>query len=225
MSGTEARLTGLNRQEALIYLNYKGGAIPPDVDGQITRCESLVMQTAEPRLTYRRFDVLPDGSLAGTEFRPLGNDVKELLSTSVAVIVFAATLGTRMDALIRRKQIAEMSDAVILDACASAAIENVCDNFCADIADAEKPMYLTDRFSPGYGDLPFSQQPEFCRLLDVERRIGVTLSPGGLMNPQKSVTALFGISPELQKKRFSGCANCTLFSNCAYRKGDTTCGR
>ena len=86
-----------------------------------------------------------------------------------------------------------MADALILDACAGAAIENVCDNLCADIAAAVAPMYLTDRFSPGYGDLPLAQQFELCRVLDVSRRIGVTLSDGGLMIPQKSVTAVMGI--------------------------------
>jgi hypothetical protein len=75
-----------------------------------------------------------------------------------------------------------MADAVILDCCGSSAIENVCDNLCDDLQQAVDG-FLTDRFSPGYGDFPFAQQPDFCRTLDISRRIGVNLSPSGLMIP------------------------------------------
>lgn len=221
----QPRLTGLNRREALLYLGCKGGTITPDIEADIARCEALLLQTARPRIVWRRFPLLPDGSLAGTDFRPQGEDVKTLLHGCEAVILFAATLGAETEALIRRAQVTDMADAVILDACASAAIENVCDNLCDDFAAAEAPLYLTDRFSPGYGDLPFAQQPDFCRLLDVGRRIGVTLSPGGLMIPQKTVTALMGVSPVPVKKRSRGCIDCDLFSTCSYRKEGASCGK
>lgn len=221
----QPRLTGLNRREALLYLGCKGGTITPDIEADIARCEALLLQTARPRIVWRRFPLLPDGTLAGTDFRPQGEDVKTLLHGCEAVILFAATLGAETEALIRRAQVTDMADAVILDACASAAIENVCDNLCDDFAAAEAPLYLTDRFSPGYGDLPFAQQPDFCRLLDVGRRIGVTLSPGGLMIPQKTVTALLGVSPVPVKKRSRGCLDCDLFSTCSYRKEGASCGK
>ncbi|MGM9615575.1 MAG: methionine synthase [Oscillospiraceae bacterium] len=221
----QPRLTGLNHREALFYLGCKGGPVTSDMEADMARCEALLLQTARPRIVWRRFPLLPDGSLAGTDFRPLGEDVKMLLHGCEAVILFAATLGAEAEALIRRTQVTDMADAVILDACASAAIENVCDNLCDDFAAAEAPLYLTDRFSPGYGDLPFAQQPDFCRLLDVGRRIGVTLSPGGLMIPQKTVTALLGVSPVPVKKRSRGCLDCDLFSTCSYRKEGASCGK
>lgn len=221
----QPRLTGLNRREALLYLGYKGGTIPPDVESEIARCEALLLQTARPRIVWRRFPLLPDGSPAGTDFRPQGEDVRTLLNGCEAVIFFAATLGAEAEALIRRAQVTDMAQAVILDACGSAAIENVCDNLCGDLAAAEAPLYLTDRFSPGYGDFPFAQQPDFCRLLDVGRRIGVTLSPSGLMLPQKTVTALMGVSPVPVEKRSRGCIDCDLFSTCSYRKEGASCGK
>ncbi len=221
----DGRLTGMNRNEILLYLAYKGGEIPPEVNEAIDRCEALLLRTARPRVVWRRFPLDGDGAPVGTDFRPRGEDVKALLSGCEAVIFFAATLGAEAESLIRRTQVTNMADAVILDACGSAAIENVCDNLCADLAEAEAPLYLTDRFSPGYGDLPFSQQPDFCRLLDVGRRIGVTLTPGGLMLPQKTVTALAGVSPTPAAKRGRGCADCAMFSSCDYRKDGETCGQ
>lgn len=221
----QPRLTGINRNEALVYLGYKGGEITPDILADILRCETLLLETARPRIVWKQFHILPDGSLDGTDFRPDGRDVQKLLKDCRQVILFGATLGLETEALLRRAQVRNMADAVILDACASAAIENLCDNLCEDIAAALAPLHLTDRFSPGYGDLPFSQQADFCRVLDLSRRIGVTLSPGGLMIPQKSVTALMGVADKPQPKRFRGCAYCNIFKTCTYRKDGQTCGK
>lgn len=219
----EPRLTAINENEVLLYLGYKGGEIPPEVLADIHRCMDIMMKAARPRAVWRQFELLPDGGLSGTDFRPQGNDVKALLKDCSRVILMGATLGTEVEALLRRAQVRNMADAVILDCCGSSAIENVCDNFCADL-EAEVQGYLTDRFSPGYGDLPFAQQPDFCRVLDIGRRIGVALSPGGLMIPQKSVTALMGVAARPQTKRFRGCAYCSQFKTCTYRKENHTCG-
>ena len=219
----EPRLTGINRKEALIYLGYKGGVLPDDVEGELARCEQLVLETARPRAVWRRFDRLPDGSLRGAGFCPQGEDVKALLANSAQVILFAATLGAEIESLVRRTQVRDMGRAMMLDACASAAMENLCDNLCEDLAAEVAPLYLTDRFSPGYGDLPLSQQADFFRLLDIQRRIGVSLSPGGLMIPQKSVTALLGVAGRPQKMRPKGCAVCNLFETCAFRKEGLNC--
>ena len=200
----EARLTGADRNEILTYLGYRGGPIPPEVEADIGRCLDLLMETARPRVVWRRFLLDEDGALLGTDFRPAGEDVKTLLQGCEAVIFLAATLGAEAEALLRRAQVRNMTDAVILDACGSAAIENVCDNLCADLAAEAAPLHLTDRYSPGYGDFPFAQQRELCRLLNTHRRIGVTVTPGGLMLPQKTVTALLGLSPTPPIRRQQG---------------------
>ena len=220
----EARLTGINRRETLQYLSYRGSFIPEEIRADLDRCEALLLRTARPRMVWRLFDLLPDGSLAGTSYRPTGQDIRTMLADCDQVILMAATLGTEAEALLRRTQKRSMSDAVILDAAGSAAIENVCDNLCADLAAAVAPRYLTDRFSPGYGDMPLSDQPDFFRVLDVSRRIGVNLSASGLMVPQKSVTALIGVSDRPQPKRHRGCAYCNLYEHCSYRKDGKSCG-
>ena len=219
----EPRLTAIEENEVLLYLGYKGGEIPPDIMDEIHRCMDVMMQAARPRAVWRRFDLLPNGALKGTDFFPQGKDIQALLKDSNQVILLGATLGTEVEALLRRAQVRNMTDAVILDCCGSSAIENVLDNLCQDIG-TQVDGYLTDRFSPGYGDFPFAQQPELCRVLDLPRRIGVTLSPGGLMIPQKSVTAIVGVADRPQTKRFRGCAYCSQFKNCTYRKGNRTCG-
>ena len=118
-----------------------------------------------------------------------------------------------------------MADAVLLDAAGSAAIEAVCDAFCADLAAELAPWHLTGRFSPGYGDYPLEEQKAVFRLLDVTRRIGVNLTESGLMIPQKSVTALIGVSDTPQENRRSGCGDCLGRFACVYRKEGKSCGK
>ena len=221
----EARPTGINRQETLKYLGYPGGPLPEDVLEQLETAEREILRCAVPRVIWRLFDRGDDGVLAGTGFTPAGEDIREFLKDCDQVILMAATLGMEVENLLRRTQARDMALALILDATASAAIENVCDNLCADLAEAFAPRYLTDRFSPGYGDLPISQQGELFRLLDISRRIGINLSESGLMVPQKSVTALIGVSDRPQTRRSRGCAECSMFADCAYRKGGTNCGK
>ncbi len=219
-----ARLTGIDHREVLRYLGYGGHAVPADAEADIARCAETVRRTARPRAVWRRFELLPDGTLAGTGFRPAGEDIRAHLSGCEAAVLMAATLGGEIDALLRRTQVTSMADAVLLDACASAATENVCNNLCADLERELAPLHLTDRFSPGYGDLPLSQQADLFRVLDVTRRIGVTLTDSGLMLPQKTVTAILGLSPAPAKKRARACDTCTLYATCLYRKDGKTCG-
>ena len=220
----EARLEKIRRAETLQYLSYRGSFLGEETREELDRCEALLLQTARPRLVWRLFSLLPDGTLKGTEYRPGGEDIRRFLSACDSVVLFAATLGAEAENLIRRAAKRSMAEAVILDAAGSAAIEMVCDNFCEDLAAALSPRHLTDRFSPGYGDMPLDDQRAFFRVLDISRRIGVSLSESNLMIPQKSVTALIGVSDRPQEKRSRGCTVCACFESCAYRKEGKSCG-
>lgn len=219
-----AKLTGINREELLHYLGYRDGDLPPELLADIAECEASVMQAARPRAVWRVFDLEPDGSFFGGAFSPQGDNIRTLLRPCCKAILMAATLGAEVESLLRRSQARDMARAAIMDAAASAAVENVCDNLCAELQQQFSPLCLTDRFSPGYGDFPLTQQEELCRVLDVSRRIGVFLSESGLMIPQKSVTALIGIADRPQEHRRRGCDSCCLSGSCAYRKEGKHCG-
>src|SRR5699024_4636248 len=88
-----------------------------------------------------------------------GEDIKNHLSKSKECLLIAATLGHAVDTRIRYYEKVSMNNAVILDACATAAIEQICDKICIEIQDQlAKDKRLTYRFSPGYGDLPIQIQ-------------------------------------------------------------------
>ena len=220
----EARLTEIDRGEMLRYLLWQGGAIPEEVDAALRRGEERLRETAQPRAVWRVFDYRPGEPLGGTAYIPEGEDVRAFLADCDQVILLAVTLGAGPDLLQRRRRLHDMSGALILDAAGSAAVENVCDKLGADLAAAFAPRHLTDRFSPGYGDLPLNQQRWFFSLLDINRRLGVSLTESGLMVPQKTVTALVGVSDREQPKRPTGCESCALAERCAFRKEGKRCG-
>ena len=88
-------------------------------------------------------------------------------------------------------------------------------------------LYLTDRFSPGYGDLPLTVQKDLCGVLDTRRTLGLTVNESMLLIPEKSVTAVMGICPVPQRHRAAtekgGCAKCAAFENCVFRLQGRTC--
>lgn len=202
----------LNIDEALRYLGVK----TPDAS-----LRAQIMSLAEEvtsRITPRSSWVLTEKSRLNLP----GEMTQRMLADCRQCAVLACTLGTEFDLWVRREQMRDMARAAMLDALGSAYIEAACDA-AEDTIRARLPgMYLTDRFSPGYGDLPLAVQPDLLALAGGSR-IGVTLTDALLLNPQKSVTAIVGVADRPQMARIRGCAYCALNQTCPYRKAGTTC--
>lgn len=218
----QPRMTELNENEILLYLGYRGQELDEELLRQITVCQQRIADAARPGLVYRRLPV-ENGQIKG--FPLEGDDIRALLSPCREAILMAATLGSEVERILMRAEVTDMADALIMDSCASTAIENVCDHFEMDLREELKTegLYLTDRFSPGYGDLPISCQGQLCNILQTNRRIGLTVTPSNIMVPRKSVTAIMGISAAEQPLRKRGCEVCSMFKTCTYRKGGTSC--
>lgn len=110
------------------------------------------------------------------------------------VAVFAATLGARVDTIIRRYSVSEMDKAVVADAVCSAMTEALCNNVVWEIKGESEVLKLhpTTRFSPGFGDFDIVHQRDILALLDCQKRIGLTLTDSNMLCPTKSVTAVVG---------------------------------
>ena len=119
---------------------------------------------------------------------------KNLLGCDRAVL-FAATIGSGIDRLIRRFEKADPKMGLLLQGLGAERVESLCDAFNEEVKEVSKETGRETRmrFSPGYGDLPIEVQKVFLPLLDAERRLGITLSESCLMAPSKSVTAIIGI--------------------------------
>lgn len=221
----EDMLTELNQREILRYLGCRTETPPEELTQAVAQCSQILLDAAWPRTVWRSLP-LEGTHPAGTEVTLMGEDIRRHLSGCDQVILLAATLGPEVERLLLRAQVRDMAQALILDSCASAAIEAVCDRLEGELRRqlAAWGRYLTDRFSPGYGDFPIEQQPELCRLLDTQRRIGLTLSASGILIPRKSVTAVMGVADTPRHRRSRGCEGCAMYETCQMRKGGTPCG-
>jgi len=180
---------------------------------------------AKPRIIYKIFELEKGLKLTGTSVTLQGRDIATLLSDCDSCILLAVTLGLEVDKLIRRTQVSDMGTALAIDTESNNYIEESCNKIQLGLEEEflAKGLYLTDRFSPGYGDMPLSQVRDICKLLDTEKKIGIWVNESDLMIPTKSITAVIGISNKPQPKRISGCSNCKLYGICEYKKAGIKC--
>ena len=221
----QVTLSQISMREILHFLGWRGTPVEPPLMEQIRRMRDEALEQVKPRAVTRRFVRLPDGTLEGTRFFPQGKDVREMLSACHETVLLAATLGVDSERMLLRTQTKSAADALILDAVLSAAIEAVCDRMEETLREklAAQALYLTDRFSPGYGDMPLAQSGQICEVLNAGRSIGLTVSQSGILMPRKSVTAVLGISRTQVLRRPKGCEGCSARQTCAFaRREDIT---
>ena len=215
------------RADAGEALRYLGVPHPTEeMRRDAERLADELSAAVRPRYVYRVFGLehCPDCvRLQGANVDLTGSSARTMLAGCGQAALLACTLGARFDAKLLALQARDMAKAVIYDALGSAFVEAGCDGAEQDISARFPDLYLTDRFSPGYGDLPLALQPRLCAALDAERRLGLTVSQSLLMNPVKSVTAVVGLSDVPQPARIRGCACCNLRETCTIRKGGSTC--
>ena len=211
--------------EALRYLGAGHGA-PEALRQQVTDVAVQLSGALQPSYTYRVFALEHDPAprLPALGLTLPGTLAQTMLATCSHAVVLACTLGAKFETMLRAEQARDMARAVILDACGSAFVEQGCDALEQELARRMPERYRTDRFSPGYGDLPLSLQPQLCAAVDAGRRLGLQVTDSLLLCPSKSVTAIIGLSDRPQRARIRGCAFCAMADRCSLRKGGKSCG-
>ncbi len=118
-----------------------------------------------------------------------------LLKNSFAVIFMAVTIGSGLENLAgqytKEKQ---FENALVLDMIGSEAAEasaNALNSYLLTLARQAKKT-LTQRFSPGYGDLPLSFQKDMFRELSLDG-LNIVLDKKFFLYPRKTVTAILGV--------------------------------
>ena len=200
---------------------YMGARGTPDAAtlALLERWAPPLLAAAVPRAVWLR---APAGALAELW---QGGDIARHLAGCDEAVLLAVTLGPGADAQIRRAGVGDVAAGAASDALASALTEQAADQAEASLREmaAAEGVYLTGRYSPGYGDWPIGVQPRIAALLDTARRIGLCVTDTCLMLPRKSVTAALGVSREPVTGYRAGCAHCQLRDKCEYRKRGETC--
>ncbi|SHF06592.1 vitamin B12 dependent-methionine synthase activation domain-containing protein [Clostridium fallax] len=213
----------LNEKEILRYLGYKGQEIPSNLKEKIMAVKEESKTLLQPKFIYEVYKInknIDFIEVQGTTLKLVGKDISKLLKNSKECILMAVTLGNPIERRIKFYEKIDLTKALILDACATTAVEKTCD-FIEDKLRKEyikKGKTLTYRYSPGYGDLPLDTQKDFISSLNCERRIGLNVSEHMLLLPRKSVTAILGIKDGKYIEKKPKCSNCNNYSNCLYRR-------
>lgn len=215
-------LTYIDRAQACRYLGYGNNAPDADTAKRLCACERMLLTAIRPQAIWRIFPLRRQDDalfLEGCALPLPGKDVTAHLQGCTSAALLCATLSASADTCIHTAQITCMTDAVLLDALASAAIEQVCDQAEQALLESFPGTYATWRYSPGYGDFPLSLQTAFLTALNAQKRIGVCATDSNMLVPAKSVTAILGLSDKPLPKGARGCTTCNLRQTCAYRCG------
>ncbi len=163
----------------------------------IAACEEAII-LIEPQGVWQEYDydavrqvIFSDGE----EFVVGGKNVGKHLAECEKVIVLAVTVGETIENEITAKFAdGEYAAAILLDAAATTAVEQVADEMEKVLRRNVEPrgFLMKRRFSPGYGDWPLAEQTNVTRLCHADR-IGITLSSSLMLVPRKSVTAIIGL--------------------------------
>ncbi len=188
---------------------------------QIDACVAELLRASSMKTVNRVFELrhLSTKEIMLGELRIESEKLSKHLRNCGKAILFAATLGTGADLLLRRWSVADMSKAVIMQASAAAVIEAYCDACQKELSveAAKEGLYLRSRFSPGYGDFSLDYQKELLNLLDAPKRIGLTVTDSMMLTPTKSVTAVMGLTAEKESCNVHKCATCEAV-DCPFRQ-------
>ena len=209
-------------REAIRYLGFGKNAVDDRTFALIINSFRELEEVADERSIYRIFSLETEQD----NRMKIGNmvidsmNLKKNLKGCQKVILFGATLGTGVDMLVKRRGITDMASVVVLQACATAMLEEFCDKCVDEISEQfnQEGMYLRPRCSAGYCDFSISHQEEILRMTDASKKIGLTITSGSMLTPTKSITAVIGISDKNISCHREGCEVCEK-TDCDYRRG------
>ena len=221
-------ITSIDRSEALRYLACQDeNNIGETASEYLDECEKRLLEVITPKYLYKFFPLLSENGrsvIEGCDLPLEGKEIAEHLEGCTGIILLCATVGSGADKLIRILQIEDMAKAVIADAFAGAAVEQVMNEVEKLIRAEFTGKYFTWRYSPGYGDFPIEIQKQLLSVLDAPRKIGLCTSDSRMLAPVKSVTAVMGVSDAPLPPRKRGCVTCNMRESCQFRKRGLHCG-
>lgn len=210
----------LDRDEVLRYI----GAVQNNdtINSMINRAEDEVIRTSRPKHIARLVSIEVIASedciiLDGTPIK--SRDLSQHLEGCQQGFLFASTLGVGVDSLVKRYSITNVPMLPVVQAVAAAYIEHYTDIAQKELEDyaEQNKMYLRPRYSPGYGDFQLENQRIVFNMLEISKKIGVTLTENFLMVPFKSITAIIGLSRDPSLCHINKCMSCSM-KNCPFRR-------
>lgn len=187
------------------YLNFRAAGKNKETDAAILSCIDELKELAHFVYDYKFFKN-PPAFLNKPPYI-------EYLSGSTGVIIAVMTLGGEVDRRIKFYERTDAARAVVLDACASAYLEELSDEYEKTICKS-----LSYRFCPGYGGSDAADLKYIFEILQPEKK-GVTLTETNYMLPCKSMAGIIAVGKVTEKS----CKNCILAEHCQFKKEGKPC--
>lgn len=205
------------RETALKYLGYGSSLPSQEIEELIQDCITEVRHFSQPKAIAKKFHLEKEPLRIGeTGDEIAGQQMGRLLEHCSECLLIGCTLGIGMERKIKYYEKIHMTKAVVMDAVASAYLEEFCDTYERRLGYQNR----TYRACPGYGDFPLSFNRKIASLLDISKNLGVTITATDLLLPQKSMLGLIGIGSFKQKK---SCETCVVKKDCPFRKRGQRC--
>ena len=190
----------------------KNQELPESIRSKLRVLEDKFNSLITPEIHYKMVDfrIKDEGiiHIEGTiEFA--SKNLSEAMKSAEKIVCFIGTLGPRIEeevgALMKNN---DLSEAYILDAMGSVAVEDLVDKFQETIKKKceRESKTVTLRFSPGYCDWALTEQKKLFILFEPED-IPVQLLDSCLMEPVKSISGVFGVVP-LGSALYNPCRYC-----------------
>lgn len=212
-------LSDISDSEIWRYAGFRGkeNEIGDELLSALKDVKSEMKELITYRVCYSTFDVSCDSIVL--PFESNSENLLSALNGAERVVFFAATLGIDVDRYIMKMQHVSPVKALLAQSFGAERIEALCDCFMNEMQHEAiiNGEGISRRFSPGYGDFSLEKQKDFFTLLDLNRKIGLSLNSSLLISPSKSVTAVFGIGKNI--KRSSSRNKCLECNNilCEFR--------
>ena len=201
-----------NNELAKLLGGQEKKSLPKSIRKKVRAARQKLNKLIKPSVHYR----IVKPSVTDNDAVQLDETV-EFTSTQLAktlknaeeIVCFVGTIGTGVEHEVNRllaKQ--KLAEAYILDAMASVAVENMIDRFqnLMENRFSGEDRTVTLRFSPGYCDWPVTQQKKLFKIFN-PKQLNVELLDSCLMKPRKSISGIFGITPQ-ESESYNPCRDC-----------------
>lgn len=208
-------LTHINSQLVQQYVEQRG---QDDMDPAIisSAC-STVLRLAKAQAVFQQvyYDSASGHMLCNAPFHFKSRQILPYLDQAGIILTGAVTLGAAIEEEIDRLFLEkDFAAGIALDSAATVAASQLIDELTQYINSVSEPRgyKIIWRFSPGNGDWPVGQQTDVANAAGGSQ-IGLSITAGGMLNPRKSLTALFGLR-NTEGGCGGGCSSCSMAGHC-----------
>lgn len=205
------------RENAFKYLGYQGQLTEDSIVDLVDECLSEIKEMASFKVIYQTFPLSFDPLyIEDANINIHYPNLIELFQNCHDVIIIGCTLGIQIDRKLKYYSHIHLTKMVIFDAVASSYLEECCDEYENEHIIGKR----TYRFCPGYGNVPIELNKSLARVIDCQKKIGLTVQDSHILLPQKSMIGLIGLG---DNQKIKSCRNCLHLKDCSFRKRGQTC--